>query len=352
MDPGLVRVVCASCGANYRLTKQAVVGKIVDFRCSKCDVLVEVNGVAIELVAPTRLGREPEPNHATVAAETPAVFAQTKPPPPPSEATTSATANAAIHSSMPPPISLPLREAAPSTPEHDAFLESPIVVEPKQSRKTWMAFATLLVAVLLGVLGKAIGSSPQSSATAAPSVPQEDERDISNRMQPVDLRGVSTDRAAQPPSTATPSPANAIASETRLKPKPARSRKGLAAEAPAPPEEQTSAPSVAPEPVLEPRTFEAPEPEPPVVEFNNDAARSTLEDAAERAAICRDTDTQAGVVRVAVTFAPTGRVTSAVVESGPLLGTPAGGCVASKFRSARVPAFAGARVTVHKTVSF
>jgi len=45
-------------------------------------------------------------------------------------------------------------------------------------------------------------------------------------------------------------------------------------------------------------------------------------------------------------------VTAAVVESGPFVGTAAGGCVASKFRTAKVPAFAGDPITVHKSFSF
>jgi len=88
-------------------------------------------------------------------------------------------------------------------------------------------------------------------------------------------------------------------------------------------------------------------------EFNKAAARSVLEDAADRAASCRNVDTPAGAARVAVTFAPSGKVTSAVIESGPFAGTAAGGCVASKFRNLQVPPFTSdAPVTVHKTISF
>jgi hypothetical protein len=35
----------------------------------------------------------------------------------------------------------------------------------------------------------------------------------------------------------------------------------------------------------------------------------------------------------------------------PLAGTPAGNCVAGKFRSLRVPPFRGSAVTVRKTIS-
>jgi hypothetical protein len=86
--------------------------------------------------------------------------------------------------------------------------------------------------------------------------------------------------------------------------------------------------------------------------FNREAARQALEDAGQRAASCRTVDTPAGPARVAVTFAPSGTVTSAVVESGPLVGTSAGGCVAAKIRGIHVPAFTGDPVTVRKSVAF
>jgi hypothetical protein len=57
-------------------------------------------------------------------------------------------------------------------------------------------------------------------------------------------------------------------------------------------------------------------------------------------------------VRVAVTFVPSGQATVAVVESGTVRGTPVGSCVASKFRTAKVPPFSGPKVTVHKTMMF
>jgi hypothetical protein len=90
----------------------------------------------------------------------------------------------------------------------------------------------------------------------------------------------------------------------------------------------------------------------PADEFDTTSARASLEEAGRRAGECRTVDTPAGGARVAVTFAPTGRVTSAVIEAGPFSGTPAGGCVVSKFRTAHVPPFSGESVTVHKTVSF
>ena len=51
-----------------------------------------------------------------------------------------------------------------------------------------------------------------------------------------------------------------------------------------------------------------------------------------------------------ITFAPSGRVTSANISGPPFAGTPTGGCIAAALRKARVPAFDGDRVTVSKTI--
>jgi hypothetical protein len=84
-------------------------------------------------------------------------------------------------------------------------------------------------------------------------------------------------------------------------------------------------------------------------DFDRSAVSSALSRAGSRAAACRD---EAGTVNVpvAVTFAPSGRVMSARVTGGPLVGTPAGGCLASTLRGLTVPAFAGDAVTVNASV--
>jgi len=85
--------------------------------------------------------------------------------------------------------------------------------------------------------------------------------------------------------------------------------------------------------------------------FDRGAAVSALSGAASAAAGCKTADGPTGSGRVSVTFAPTGRVTTAVVEGAPFAGTSVGGCVASRFRGAKVPPFAGSPVTVHKSFS-
>jgi predicted Zn finger-like uncharacterized protein len=64
---------------------------------------------------------------------------------------------------------------------------------------------------------------------------------------------------------------------------------------------------------------------------------------------CKKSDGPTGSGHIRVTFAPNGSVQSAVVDQPPFAGTPVGGCVMGKFRSAHIPAFAGAPVSVGKS---
>lgn len=83
--------------------------------------------------------------------------------------------------------------------------------------------------------------------------------------------------------------------------------------------------------------------------FDVGAAKAALAAAAANAAGCGSASGPKGSGKVQVTFAPSGRVTSANVVAGPFGGTSVGGCVASKFRAARVPAFNGSPQTVAKS---
>jgi hypothetical protein len=85
-------------------------------------------------------------------------------------------------------------------------------------------------------------------------------------------------------------------------------------------------------------------------EFSRDAAMIALQHVAADAMGCRQAGDPAGSARVVVTFAPSGRVTTANV-GGVYAGTLTGGCIAGRFRAATVPAFAGSHVTVSKTIS-
>ncbi len=85
--------------------------------------------------------------------------------------------------------------------------------------------------------------------------------------------------------------------------------------------------------------------------FSKDAAVAALSVAASQATVCKRPEGPWGSGKALVTFAPSGRVTTANVTGPPFSGTPVGGCVASVFRRARIPSFSGDSVTVSKSFS-
>jgi hypothetical protein len=96
----------------------------------------------------------------------------------------------------------------------------------------------------------------------------------------------------------------------------------------------------------------APPQDDPLPPFEASAASTALGAAASAAQSCRVPGAGRFPARVSVTFAPSGKVTTATVDGPQVSGTAAGGCVATKFRSIRVNPFSGPAVTVHKTFDF
>jgi hypothetical protein len=94
----------------------------------------------------------------------------------------------------------------------------------------------------------------------------------------------------------------------------------------------------------------APPPAAPGTEFDRSAAVSALKGAAAQASSCRKDGDPSGTATLVITFAPSGRVTSATIQGPPFAGTPTGGCIANTMRHAQIPSFDGDRVTVTKTV--
>ncbi len=64
---------------------------------------------------------------------------------------------------------------------------------------------------------------------------------------------------------------------------------------------------------------------------------------------CKKPDGPTGAGHVSVTFDPSGSVSTAIIDGGDFPGTPVGGCIAGKFRSAHVPPFSGSPVKVGKS---
>jgi len=83
--------------------------------------------------------------------------------------------------------------------------------------------------------------------------------------------------------------------------------------------------------------------------FSKASAISALGAAASSAGSCKKPGGPTGPGKATVTFAPSGRVTTATIAGGSYAGTGVGGCVASVFRRAHVPPFSGSSVTVSKS---
>ncbi|MCC6522997.1 MAG: hypothetical protein IT373_10080 [Polyangiaceae bacterium] len=89
----------------------------------------------------------------------------------------------------------------------------------------------------------------------------------------------------------------------------------------------------------------------PPAAFAEDAAKAAASAAAAQASGCGDGALR-GSARVTLTFAPSGRVTQALLDaSSALAGTPVGSCIVGAMRSAQVPPFDGEPVTVQRTVT-
>jgi hypothetical protein len=89
----------------------------------------------------------------------------------------------------------------------------------------------------------------------------------------------------------------------------------------------------------------------PGTPFDDGAARTALASGVAASHACRQPDDPTGVARITVTFASSGRVTSARVSGPPFQGTPTGSCIATAFRGVHVPPFEGDPVSVTSTVT-
>jgi hypothetical protein len=114
------------------------------------------------------------------------------------------------------------------------------------------------------------------------------------------------------------------------------------------------APAFDPSEVAAAMNLAAPPPaEPAGPAFDREAASRALADAELRAAHCASAfEERTGAIggEVAVTFAPSGRVTSANVSGSHFAGRLEGSCVARELRAATVPPFVGDPVTVRRRI--
>ncbi len=165
-----------------------------------------------------------------------------------------------------------------------------------------------------------VGAAPSASAPAVPSTPP----------------AASAAVAAASAEPETPAPSSAVAPNSKA---PATGKPVAATK-----------PGEGKEPSKPSKPESKPEPTPAAAgSFSKDAAVAALSVAASQATVCKKPEGPWGTGKCLVTFAPSGRVTTANVTGAPFAGTPVGGCVSSVFRRAKIPAFNGEPVTVSKS---
>jgi len=408
-------VHCPSCGTKFSVADHIIRGKFVKFRCKKCQGTIECDGRALSAAPPAvrQTGRVPAPSSGPARTSdapmrlsisdglnlepgsslAPPRVPQIAPPPtfsrgePVDNRRPSDPFGLRRPPAASPQLAAPPLFTAPPTAvsaddlarlqTHDTPAEGHTTSDPPRTAATqegggkgWRRLGVVLLVAAAGfggwVLARQSVPPEATSVTVVPPVSPEGKR--SNAVEPGKPAVSELVKPAAEPSkpvevtkTIDPTKAFAPAMQAPMKvidPMAPVVAKGAPAKAAAK-TEPAPAPAAAPEaPAAEPA---GPTDEATAAmvaasnehEFNKAAARSALEDGADHAASCRNIDTPAGAARVAVTFAPSGKVTSAVIESGPFVGTAAGGCVASKFRNLHIPAFTSDDpVTVHKTINF
>lgn len=170
-----------------------------------------------------------------------------------------------------------------------------------------------------------------AAATPPPAIAPDEDLTFETAKTPAAPAAKGDVSPAREPTSATAALATPPRAEPDAKPEPT------------PATEAKAGPNTEPPPAREP-------PREPAGPFDRAAASASLTTSAAQASNCRKEGDPSGVASVVVTFAPSGRVTSANISGPPFAGTPTGGCIAAALRKSRIPAFEGERVTVSKTV--
>ncbi|HEY3822395.1 MAG TPA: zinc-ribbon domain-containing protein [Polyangiaceae bacterium] len=236
----------------------------------------------------------------------------------------------------------PIEEYAPQ-PEAMATGQLPAASKSKALIFGAIGAGVIVVAGAIGVAVMVMGKGDKTdadktagSATASATAPT-----TSAAMTAPTTTTTTTDTgtaAPPPPSEPTTATTAAAATTTATTPKAAAPTATTAAPKPTPTPVATAAPAAAP-------AAAAGGSDQP---FNMGEAKARLASIAGSVQGCKKGDVS-GSGRVVVTFAPGGNVASAVVSGPPFAGTPTGACVASRFRGAHVPAFAGSPFSVSKS---
>ncbi|MBN2192372.1 MAG: DUF4339 domain-containing protein [Polyangiaceae bacterium] len=240
-----------------------------------------------------------------------------------------------------------------ATAESSEAAATEVALRSRKRALRWMVpgLAALGVIALGGLLlvrptvppageGANASSQPEPSAavrvTPPPSTRQEPEAPEPKQGQtasPVKVERRTPEPVARSTAASTPSVRSVTGSEsTATSPTPTEDT--------APKRDRTAKPAAT-------TTAEAAAEEAP---FDRAAAAAALTAAAASASSCRRGTDPSGMAVVMVTFAPSGRVTSANVSGPPFAGTATGGCIAAVIRQATVPPFSGGHRTVTKRI--
>lgn len=224
---------------------------------------------------------------------------------------------------------------APST-------DAPVAASP-QKRPPWFALgaaAVLLVSagIVLGARTRAAGVAQKAAPTTLALVHSAPVNEASVPATPAPLTTAPLDApltSAEPVALKSPAPPSA---ETSVAPS-----------APVQTSSPVAIPSARVASAVEAAASDSDAPAAELPPFDAASASSAIGAALERSARCRSAGEPGGSVTATLTYAPSGRVTSALV-SGAFAGTSVGGCIAAELRSARVSAFSGEHVTVKRTI--
>ncbi len=266
----------------------------------------------------------------------------------------------ALASTVPPPMVVEARHVDEAVINLANGFGNELLTRPAPRR--WMRVASQVAAVAVSLsLGYAIGASrsawgPIADQTAASSSIEtaasfvSARRGLQTQISPLTQPAEAVPAASPEVVAPTPTPEVATNNIVAARPTPPTPRETPAAREKAaenPPEATSSEGSEAEEPKA-PQTLVEAISAPP---FERETASASLAIAASQAATCGAREGLQGRAQVRVVFSPTGRVTSATVMGGQLLGTETGSCVARAMRTASVPAFAGPPVAVIRNVN-
>jgi predicted Zn finger-like uncharacterized protein len=235
-------------------------------------------------------------------------------------------------------------QAAKAPVQATAVVPSTPTAEKKNKKGLLIGAAVAAIAVIAGIAVAVTGggdkdkASAEASASAAPSV------------------AVAVEPKPEPPKPAEPPPAETKPAEPVASASAAPTTAPVAvATGPSTPTTTKTATGDTKKATDTKKDAKKDEPSTPTPAaagaFSKDAAIQALNVAASQASSCKKPDGPTGTGKVQVTFAPSGRATTAVIVGGSFGGTPVGGCVSNVFKRARVPAFSGDPVTVSKSFS-